>query len=113
MLLAYEMNGEELPPRHGHPVRAVVAGWYGMASVKWLRRVVVTDRPFHGYFQTFMYATWERRHGLPTWSPVTEIQVKAQVARPAPYEVVPKGIEVPHVRGGVGRRVGRGEGRGQ
>lgn len=91
VLLAYRMNGEDLPPRHGRPVRAVVAGWYGMASVKWLVRVVVTDRPFDGYFQTFMYATWERRHRLPSLTPVTAIQVKAQVARPAPYEVVPKG----------------------
>jgi DMSO/TMAO reductase YedYZ molybdopterin-dependent catalytic subunit len=91
VLLAYRMNGEPLPPRHGHPVRAVVAGWYGMASVKWLRRVVVADRPFDGYFQTFMYATWERRHGLASLVPVTAIQVKAQVARPAPFEVVAKG----------------------
>ncbi|MBX6315301.1 MAG: sulfite oxidase [Isosphaeraceae bacterium] len=90
VLLAYEMNGEPLPPRHGHPVRAVVAGWYGMASVKWLRRVIVVDRPFAGYFQTFMYATWERRHGLPSLVPVTGIRVKAQIARPAPYEVVLK-----------------------
>jgi DMSO/TMAO reductase YedYZ molybdopterin-dependent catalytic subunit len=93
VLLAYEMNGEPLPPRHGHPARAVVAGWYGMASVKWLKRIVVTDRPFHGYFQTFMYAVWERRHGQPSLVPVTDIQVKAQVARPAPYEVVPRGAD--------------------
>ena len=93
VLLAYEMNGKPLPPRHGHPVRAVVAGWYGMASVKWLKRVVVTDRPFDGYFQTFMYSIWGRRHGLPTLVPVTDIQVKAQVARPAPFEVVPKGTK--------------------
>lgn len=93
VLLAYEMNGEPLPPRHGHPVRAVVAGWYGMASVKWLKRVVVTDRPFHGYFQTFMYSIWDRRHGLPTLVPVADIQVKSEIARPAPYEVVPKGAK--------------------
>ena len=87
------MNGEPLPPRHGQPVRAVVAGWYGMASVKWLKRIVVTDRPFEGYFQTFMYSTWGRRHGLPTLVPVTNIQVKSQIARPAPFEVVPKGTK--------------------
>ncbi len=91
VLLAYRMNGEELAPRHGYPVRAVVPGWYGMASVKWLRRIIVTDRPFHGFFQTMEYAVWERRHGLPTLVPVSEIQVKAQIARPAPHEVVPKG----------------------
>src|SRR5262245_8740209 len=60
-----------------------------MASVKWLTRLVVTDRPFQGYFQTMEYAYYERRHGLPTLVPVTELQVKALVARPALEEVVP------------------------
>lgn len=91
VLLAYKMNGEELPPKHGHPVRVVVPGWYGMASVKWLKRIIVTDRPFQGFFQTVEYAIWERRDGLPTLAPVTEVQVKSQIARPAPYESVPKG----------------------
>jgi DMSO/TMAO reductase YedYZ molybdopterin-dependent catalytic subunit len=74
-------------------VRVVVPGWYGMASVKWLERIIVTDRPFRGFFQTMQYNVWERRHGLPSLVPVTEIQVKAQVARPAPFEVVPKGAK--------------------
>ena len=42
-LLAYEMNGQELPKEHGHPLRLIVPGWYGMASVKWLRRLTVLD----------------------------------------------------------------------
>ena len=37
VLLAYAMNGAPLPPQHGFPLRLVVPGWYGMASVKWLR----------------------------------------------------------------------------
>src|SRR5262249_47338131 len=45
VLLAYKMNGAALPAAHGFPVRLLVPGWYGMASVKWLRRIVVTDRP--------------------------------------------------------------------
>jgi DMSO/TMAO reductase YedYZ molybdopterin-dependent catalytic subunit len=89
VLLAYLMNGQELPPSHGFPVRVVVAGWYGMASVKWLRRLVVTDSPFHGFFQSFTYTVWKRRGGLPDLVPVSEIQVKSQVARPALNEVVP------------------------
>lgn len=89
VLLAYRMNGQDLPAAHGFPVRAVVAGWYGMASVKWLTRVVVTDRPFDGFFQTFTYSVWERRDGLPSLVPVTAMQVKAQIARPALHEVVP------------------------
>lgn len=90
VLLAYRMNGEDLPPAHGFPVRAVVSGWYGMASAKWLERILVVDRPFQGFFQTFTYTTWERRHELPSLVPVTEIQVKSEIARPAPGEVVPR-----------------------
>jgi DMSO/TMAO reductase YedYZ molybdopterin-dependent catalytic subunit len=89
VLLAYKMNGKDLTAAHGFPVRAVVAGWYGMASVKWLDHVVVSDKPFQGFFQSFTYTTWERRHGLPTLVPVTEGQVKAEIARPAPHEAVP------------------------
>lgn len=42
-LLAYEMNGQELPPDHGYPVRLVVPGWYGNNSVKWVRRLHVME----------------------------------------------------------------------
>ena len=36
ILLVYEMNGQPLLPQHGSPIRLIVPGWYGMASVKWL-----------------------------------------------------------------------------
>ena len=36
VLIAYQMNGRDLPQDHGYPVRAIVPGHYGMASVKWL-----------------------------------------------------------------------------
>src|SRR5262249_10503601 len=52
VILAHQMNGEALPDAHGYPLRAVIGGWYGMASIKWLSRIVVTTRPFHGYEQT-------------------------------------------------------------
>ncbi|WP_205679145.1 sulfite oxidase [Aquisphaera insulae] len=91
VLLAYRMNGHALSPEHGFPVRAIVPGWYGMASVKWLSRVIVADRPFAGYFQTLDYSIFERIHGEPTLVPLTENAVKAQVARPARDEVIPKG----------------------
>jgi sulfane dehydrogenase subunit SoxC len=48
-LLAYEMNGQPLPPQHGAPLRLVVPGWYGMASVKWLDRITVLAEPFAGW----------------------------------------------------------------
>ena len=49
VLLAYEMNGAPLPPQHGYPLRLVVPGWYGMAHVKWLRRITVVGEPFDGF----------------------------------------------------------------
>ena len=61
VLLAYKMNGSDLPPEHGFPLRAIVPGWYAMASIKWLQRVIVTDQPFTGYYQTMDYAYWKRR----------------------------------------------------
>jgi DMSO/TMAO reductase YedYZ molybdopterin-dependent catalytic subunit len=85
------MNDEPLSPAHGFPVRAIVPGWYGMASVKWLSRIVVSKQPFHGYHQTVEYAYWQHRDGLPIRVPVTEIQVKSQIARPALGEVIAKG----------------------
>jgi DMSO/TMAO reductase YedYZ molybdopterin-dependent catalytic subunit len=91
VLLAYRMNGDPLRPEHGYPVRALVPGWYGMASVKWLTRVLVTDRPFQGYFQTFDYTRWERDNGLPTLVPLGEIPVKAAISRPAAGERLPAG----------------------
>jgi DMSO/TMAO reductase YedYZ molybdopterin-dependent catalytic subunit len=55
VLLAYEMNGAPLPPQHGFPLRLVVPGWYGMASVKWLMSIDVVAEPFAGYQQTEAY----------------------------------------------------------
>ena len=55
VLLAYAMNGQPLPPQHGFPLRLVVPGWYGMASVKWLERITLIDRPFEGYHQVRGY----------------------------------------------------------
>jgi sulfane dehydrogenase subunit SoxC len=49
VLLTYEMNGSPLPPQHGAPLRLVVPGWYGMAHVKWLRRITVVAEPFNGF----------------------------------------------------------------
>lgn len=88
VLLAFAMNGEALTASHGFPLRAVVPGWYGMASIKWLQRIVVTDQPFNGYYQSVDYAFWQRGEAGPTLVPLTKVQVKAEVARPENNEVV-------------------------
>ncbi len=55
VLLAYEMNGEPLPPDHGHPVRVVVPGWIGIASTKWVGRIEVSDVPLFSPWNTQFY----------------------------------------------------------
>jgi len=88
------MNGEDLPPEHGFPVRAIVPGWYAMASVKWLQRIIVTDRPFTGYYQTLDYAYWQRRGHIAELTPLSEMQVKAEIARPAESKTVPANTSI-------------------
>ena len=94
VLLAYQMNGNDLPPQHGFPLRAIVPGWYAMASIKWLQRVIVTDRPFTGYYQTMDYAYWARRGDIAELVPLTEMQIKAEIAKPAQGEIVPANSNV-------------------
>jgi DMSO/TMAO reductase YedYZ molybdopterin-dependent catalytic subunit len=55
VLLAYAMNGAPLLPQHGAPLRLVVPGWYGMASVKWLERIEAIDTAFDGVQQALSY----------------------------------------------------------
>jgi DMSO/TMAO reductase YedYZ molybdopterin-dependent catalytic subunit len=88
VLLAYEMNGEKLSAAHGFPLRAIVPGWYAMASVKWLRRIIVTDKPFNGFYQSLDYSYWDRSGVLPTLAPLTQQQVKAEIARPENGETI-------------------------
>ncbi len=82
VLLVHRMNGEELHPEHGFPLRAIVPGWYAMASVKWLQRIVVTDTPYNGYYQTLDYAYWAETDGLAKLTSLSSMQVKAEIAYP-------------------------------
>ncbi len=55
VLLADRMNGGPLPPEHGFPLRALIPGYIGARSVKWLGRIVVSDRPSDNHFQARAY----------------------------------------------------------
>jgi sulfite oxidase len=55
VLLAYEMNGEALAPEHGFPLRAVVPGYAGVRSPKWLGAVTVRDGPVDSHIQARDY----------------------------------------------------------
>lgn len=55
VLLAWQMNGEDLPSLHGGPVRVVVPGYIGARSVKWVVRVTALLEPSENYFQATAY----------------------------------------------------------
>ncbi len=93
VLLAFQMNGRDLPASHGYPVRAVVPGYYGMASTKWLTRVWVVPEPFASYWQTSDYAYWDRTSGHPVRRPLYAMQVKSSISRPAMRETVKAGAD--------------------
>ncbi|MFG2653385.1 sulfite oxidase [Streptomyces sp. NPDC048436] len=80
VLLAYEMNGRPLPPQHGHPLRLVVPGWYGMAHVKWLHDITLTDTPFTGFQQAVAYRY--RQTPDDPGEPVTRIAPRALLIPP-------------------------------
>src|SRR3989442_1345886 len=50
-LLAYEMNGEPLPTKHGFPVRLLVPGSFGMKNPKWITKIEVVNYDFRGYWE--------------------------------------------------------------
>jgi DMSO/TMAO reductase YedYZ molybdopterin-dependent catalytic subunit len=50
-LIAYEMNGQTLPHRHGYPARVIVPGYFGEKHVKWLTRIEVTTGEAKGFYE--------------------------------------------------------------
>jgi DMSO/TMAO reductase YedYZ molybdopterin-dependent catalytic subunit len=82
-LLAYAMNGEELPVHHGYPLRLVVPSWYAVASVKWLTHIDVIDRSFDGHFQIDRYHV--------DGEPLSLQQVRAVIIEPRPGQPVELG----------------------
>jgi DMSO/TMAO reductase YedYZ molybdopterin-dependent catalytic subunit len=73
-MLAYQMNGEALPPEHGYPVRLIVPGLYGYKMPKWIQRIEFTDQPMPG--------SWEKRG----WSPTGEVQTTSAIFSPRHLE---------------------------
>ena len=82
ILVAHLMDGEPIPREHGGPLRLIVAGWYGMASLKWLEQITFLDAPFVGFFQKDRYVIDGR--------PLRGIEPRAVITSPA------EGTDVPH-----------------
>lgn len=88
-LLALEMNGVELPPDHGYPVRAVVPGWVGSSSVKWLGEIRVTSEKVWSRNNTTSYVLvgeeWPAERYAPAdGAPIDTGVVKSALALPRP-----------------------------
>ncbi len=96
VLLATALNGEPLPPSHGFPVRAVVPGWIGARSVKWLACIVLRDTPSDNYFQAKAYrfqraAHLHDRRDVSQGNMLTEIPINSVIVSPAGADVVRAG----------------------
>jgi sulfane dehydrogenase subunit SoxC len=80
VLLAYDVNGDPLPPQHGFPLRLLVPGWYGMTSVKWLARITVLDAAFDGYQMRQAYRL--RHEDGDEGEPISRMQVRSLMLPP-------------------------------
>lgn len=115
VVLAYEMNGKELPREHGYPIRAVVPGTLGARNVKWVRKVVVSNEEAH--------STWQRGvayKGFPksvtSWDgvdprqyvSVQELPVQSAICVPTPGSSVDEEDETVCVSGYAWSGGGRG-----
>ena len=80
VLLVHSMNGQPLLPQHGAPLRIIVPGWYGMASVKWLTDIEALTETYTGFQQvkTYRFRMDEDDPGRP----VTAIRVKSLMVPP-------------------------------
>ncbi|TMG97070.1 MAG: sulfite oxidase, partial [Betaproteobacteria bacterium] len=85
-ILCYEMNGAALSPGHGFPLRLIAPGWYGIANVKWLKRIEVLDTRYMGRFMARDYVTLreEQRGSEKVW---TETSVGRALLKSVPGKV--------------------------
>ncbi|MGW2171827.1 sulfite oxidase [Streptomyces sp. NPDC001705] len=77
VLLAYEMNGEPLPPDHGHPVRVLVPSWIGIASIKWVGDIEVSAEPLYSPWNTDFYRLFGDAYPDGGTAPLTGQTVKS------------------------------------
>ena len=91
VLLAYAMNGEQLPVQHGYPLRVIVPSWYAVASVKWLSTIEVIGEAFQGHYQTGSYFFEWQRDGQAVREPVTLQRVRSLITEPEAEVEVERG----------------------
>ena len=87
-LLATKMDGAPLTPSHGFPVRALVPGWIGSASIKWLQEIRVLSHEFQGFYMDPGYrvpiaSPFAQESGPVRTASLTSLRVKSIIAEPA------------------------------
>ncbi len=90
-LIALRMNGQVLTQEHGYPARLVVPGWYGVASVKWLRAIRVVNEPFRGFFQSVKYTVKRKSARGMSEEVVGMMLPKSEITRPQHGECLAPG----------------------
>jgi DMSO/TMAO reductase YedYZ molybdopterin-dependent catalytic subunit len=97
-MLAYRMNEDVLPAEHGFPLRAIVPGWYGMDSVKWLVGIEALNTEDLSYFMTEKYVATRLLAVGAEMTPLSRMAVKSQItyprdgARLPPSDIVIEGL---------------------
>ena len=92
VMLVWAMNDEPLPSNHGYPLRLLVPGWYGMASVKWLQQISFLNAPFEGFFQEREYVYLDSDDS-PEGAPVQETRVRSMILSHINEDTVAVGIQ--------------------
>ncbi|WP_312471369.1 sulfite oxidase [Neobacillus sp.] len=82
VIVAWEHNQKPISPKHGFPFRLIVPGWYGMASVKWLKTIHVINHPFSGPFQTDDYVYYPHKEQNEGSFPVTTNHINSVIQQP-------------------------------
>lgn len=90
-LLAYEMNGEPLPLKHGYPLRALALGWTGANSAKWLHKITLMDRSYEGFFMDKVYRVFQKDEDPKSGAVVKAIKLKSIITQPLQGESLPAG----------------------
>ena len=90
-LLAYEMNGEPLPPAHGFPLRTLALGWAGANCAKWLKKIMVLERPYEGHYMDKVYRVFQKGEDSKSGTVVTRIPMKSFITQPLPGETLQLG----------------------
>lgn len=114
VIVAYHMNGVDIPRDHGAPLRVIVPGNVGARQVKWLRKIIVSEKESDSHWQQKDYRAFSPAVNIGDelkWNTVPSIQeypVQCAICSPAPNTKVDRGDETVDISGYAWSGGGRG-----